>query len=124
MIYQLKSERSLLSSKNEERQRMKDSISNTIQTLWIHHHVIWAEECLDNLSEIDQQYDSEVSWWLCDYISEWYFNIFQHTWGTLRTCLKDVEETQEMTTLHEEVEKQVQNSESWFSKVCHSIWSD
>ena len=61
MIYELRHWRDLLLSKNERRQRVKDSISNKIWTLWIYCHAIWAEECTCDLSTTDQQYSQRIS---------------------------------------------------------------
>jgi hypothetical protein len=45
VIHKSRLERSLLLSTNEERQRMKNSVLNKIQTLQIHCYAVWAQEC-------------------------------------------------------------------------------
>jgi len=91
---------------------MKNDILNEIWTLWIHHYVIWVEECTHYLSTINQQYMKKTSWQLCDHISEWYIDIFRRFWDALQTYVKDTERAKKESFVYETVKKQIQNSES------------
>ena len=60
----------------------------------------------------DQWYIKKVSWWLCDYVSEWYINIFRESWDALWACVKDTRKVKKESFVCETVKKQIQNSES------------
>ena len=93
VIHKARLAQSILSSTDKKEWQMKNSISNEIWTFWVHCYVIWIKKYISHLSTTDQQHDTKISEYLCDHISEWYSNIFQHTQETSQTCMKDVEET-------------------------------
>ncbi len=112
MIHKSKLERSLLSSIDEERQRMKNDILNKIQTLWIHCYAVWAQEHSCHLSKVNQWHIKRISWWFCNHISWWHFDIFRWPWDALQPCAQDTEKAQWKSFVCEEVKKQVWSEEN------------
>ena len=49
----------------------------------------------------------KVSRHLCDHISEWYFNIFQHIQEALQTHTEDIEETWQTDLVCQQEEESV-----------------
>ena len=121
MIYKAKLAQSVLLNMNKKEQQIENSISNKIWTLQIHHHAVWTEECIDHLSIIDQQHSTKISKYLCDYVSEQYFDIFQHTWKALWTYTESIEKTWQTDLVYQQEKELIWNTESKLSKICHII---
>ena len=69
---------------------------------------------------IDQQHNTRVSECLCDHVSEWHSNIFQHTEEALQTYTEDVEEIWWTDFVHQQKEKLIWNTRSELLRVCHT----
>jgi len=121
VVYEPRSEESVLSCMHEEGQRMKNSILNKIWTLWIHHYVIWAQECLNYLSETHQWHIERVSQWFCDHISQWYSDLFKQPQDALWTHAQDSSKAQWTSYVCEKIKKQIWNQEDTVSRICHLI---
>ena len=121
MIYKARLAQSILLNTNKEEQQIKNSVLNKIQTLWVHCYAVWTEECIDHFSTTNQQYSTEISRCLCDYIFKWYFNIFQHTWKASQTCTENIKKTWQTDLVYQQEKELIWNTRSSLSRICYII---
>ena len=83
-LYQNQSHKWLLADCYCYSRSTQDSISNMIQSLWVLHHAIWANQYNSNFSKFDEWYLSWPSRQVCNYLSWWHLDLFKdfrRTWS-------------------------------------------
>ena len=70
--------------------KMKNNFSNSIWTLRIHDNVVWAHQCLDNVSRNDQRCITRALKCVCYRVPWRYIDLFQDTKETRTTCKDNV----------------------------------
>ena len=70
---------------HQRRRRVKDSLSNKIQTVWVSDYAVWANKCTSNISRINQSCVVWSSEWVCYSVSRQHIDIFwkqERSWKT------------------------------------------
>ena len=68
---------------------------------------------------INQQHCTRIFKCLCDYVSRWHSDIFQHAEKTSETCAEDIEKTWWTDIVCQQEKESIQNAESMLSEICH-----